>query len=300
MITFLIFSVVGLVLLNPSAKEYLAFKFSYSQCDQPIKYRVDTVDPKFNLSKEAFGKNVASAASIWAKAYGKDIFVYDSQGELSINLIYDERQSLNTKINQLEDNLSADREGLDPRIEEYKRLSSEFKQKLNSFNQIVSDWNSKGGAPAQEYEKLLGQQAELKQESQRLNQMAKSLSQSAQDYNSQVVKLNETVESFNEAIELRPEEGIYKPDSNRIEIFFNISQAELIHTITHELGHVLAMEHNPNPKSIMYSKTNQQLIPTLEDLDQLKEACRRHSVVERTTDYYVSLVRFYQQSFLNQ
>lgn len=296
----MVFSVVGLVLLNPSAKDYLAFKFSYSQCDEQIKYRVDTVDPKFNLSKEAFSENVEEAASIWAQAYGRDIFVYDLKGELSINLIYDERQSLNTKINQLEDNLSADREGLDPKIEEYKRLSAEFKQKLDSFNQIVSDWNSKGGAPQQEYEKLLAQQAELKQESQRLNQMAGALNQSAQDYNSQVVKLNKTVESFNEALEQRPEEGIYKPDSNTIEIYFNINEAELTHTIAHELGHALAMGHNPNPKSIMYSKTNQQLIPTLEDLDQLKEACRRHSVVERTTDYYVSLVRFYQQSFLNQ
>lgn len=38
------------------------------------------------------------ASQIWSSAEGQNLFVYDPQGDLSINLIYDERQSLTKKI----------------------------------------------------------------------------------------------------------------------------------------------------------------------------------------------------------
>ncbi len=74
----------------------------YSVCDQAIHYHVDTVDPKFNLSRDSFSSDVSQAAQIWKDAVGKNLFVYDEKGELSINLIYDERQSLTNQINQME------------------------------------------------------------------------------------------------------------------------------------------------------------------------------------------------------
>lgn len=273
--------------------------FSFSYCDQPIHYRVDTIDPKFNLTREQFLTDISQANDIWGKAYGKTLFTYDPTGKLSINMIYDERQSLTTQINNLEGSLEKDKQSLDPQMASYQKQSADLKQKISDYNKEVADWNSKGGAPPDVYEKLIQEKESLAQEAQRLNNLAKSLNQSTQDYNSQVADLNKTVQDFNQAIEQRPEEGLFRPDINTIEIYFNISQTELIHTLAHELGHSLGMGHVSSQNAIMFSKTNQQLIPTQEDLVELQEVCKKHNIFEIAINYYSGLIRSYQQSFLH-
>src|SRR5258708_32096861 len=94
---------VGVVLFpnqNFNINDYLY----YSVCDQPIGYKVDTVDKRFNLSREQFLADIKTAEAVWEKPYGKNLFDYDPAGKLSINLIFDARQSLNNQINSLSDN----------------------------------------------------------------------------------------------------------------------------------------------------------------------------------------------------
>lgn len=263
--------------LNASSLDNL---FSYSICDEPIKYRIDTVDPKFNLSKEQFSLDVNQAAQIWNNEADKNLFIYDPAGDLSINLIYDERQSLNNQIQQLEDTVKSDKQSLNPKVNEYEKLASEFKQKVIELNKKIEEWNNKGGAPPDEYKKIIEEQQSLQSETDRLNSMAKSLNISTQEYNSQVNNLNQTIKTFNNAITERPEEGIFKGPENRIEIYFNISKTELVHTIAHELGHALGLDHLQNPKAIMYSKTNQSIVLSDDDEKALEELCRRHSIFE--------------------
>src|ERR1700694_4570184 len=65
-----------------------------SPCDTPLSYRIDSIDPKFNINKDVFLNNIQDAGDIWSKAAGNKLFIYKPDGKLSINLIYDERQSL--------------------------------------------------------------------------------------------------------------------------------------------------------------------------------------------------------------
>ncbi|MCL5784686.1 MAG: matrixin family metalloprotease [Patescibacteria group bacterium] len=254
--------------------------FTFSYCDQPIHYRVDTVDPQFDLSRETFLSDIDQASGIWNTAEGKNLFVYDPQGDLSINLTYDERQSLTNQVNQLEDKVQIDKQSLNPKFEEYQRLSAELKQKLDNLNKEVEDWNNKGGAPPDEYQRLVKEQQDLKVEADKLNAMARDLNISANNYNSQVDELNQTVDSLNNALEQRPEEGIFKGPENRIEIYFNNNKPELVHTLAHELGHALGIKHVSNPAAIMYPKTSQKLAISNDDLLELKEVCKRRSVFE--------------------
>lgn len=289
--------VIVLVLAIGAATQTQALnKFlTYSLCDEPIKYRVDTVDPKFNLSREEFSKNINQAAEIWSEAANKNLFVYDPEGELSINLIYDERQTLTNKIGQLEDNLQTDKSSLNPKIEEYEKRSREFKKKVEELNSKVEEWNNKGGAPQDEYKKITQEQQALQNEADQLNAMAQSLNVSTREYNSQVSQLNNTIKNFNAALEERPEEGIYKGPENKIEIYFNINKDELVHTIAHELGHALGLEHVTNSKAIMYSKTNQSLIPTEDDLLILNDLCRERSMFEFIQSYILQISLKFKQ-----
>ncbi len=253
--------------------------FYWSACDKPIRYALGVVDERFNLSEDEFLSDTAGAASIWNNTLGKTLFLYDPQGELTINLVFDQRQSLTNDISQLENQIKTGKNSLDPQISEYEKLAEDFKKRISDLNARIDFWNSQGGAPKDEYEKLTKEQSGLKEEADRLNAMAKSLNLSTKEYNTKVGTLNQTVKSFNEVISQKPEEGLYRGKENSIDIYFNINNDELVHTLAHELGHAIGLDHNANSESIMYPYTTQVLVPSMDDAEQLKKICQKHTVV---------------------
>ncbi len=260
---------------------FVSQRILISPCSQPIYYKIDTVDPKFNLSKDKFIVDSKSAADIWNKAYGDNLLIYDPvKANLSINLIYDERQQLSSQINSLEGQLNNEKGTLDPQIAQFQKDEASFVAKLNDLNSQIAMWNQKGGAPPDVYQQLIQEQKDLQAEADRLNGIAKNLNLTTQSFNAQIGKLNQTVDVFNAAIEQRPEEGIYIGSTNRIEVYFDITQSELIHTLAHEMGHARGLAHVTNTNSIMFSKTNQVLTPSKEDLNELSTVCAKRSVFD--------------------
>jgi len=198
----------------------------HSPCDTPISYRIGTVDSRFNMTREEFLSSIREADSIWTSAYGKNLFVYDPKGQLSVNLVYDERQMLTKQISELDRELAEKKDTITPEIEEYKRRSIEFDKRVTSLNQEIDYWNSHGGADPVQYKKLRDDQEALRKEAEDLNKLASLLNQSTIQYNTKIKELNKTVEEYNEELKYKPEEGIYISDEEgqRIIIYFHISR----------------------------------------------------------------------------
>lgn len=253
-----------------------------SPCDNPIRYKIDVIDPRFNLTREDFIESIADAEKIWNKAYGKSLFIFHPKGKLSISLVFDERQQLTNQISNLDTELLQKKTAIQPKIEEYDRRLSDFNKKVTELNQEIDYWNSHGGTSLSDFQKLKDKQNLLQDEAKTLQEMAASLNRSTSDYNKKIGELNQTIDTFNEQLKYRPEEGLYSVDGSdqKIEIYFNISHQELVHTLAHEMGHALGMIHINNAISIMYPRTTQVINLSNDDIFALNKICRKKSIFE--------------------
>lgn len=273
-ILFLIFAAGLLVYIVPSFRAAVVKSLSYSPCDTPITYTIGTIDPKFGLSKDAVVKDVETATNLWNSTEGKNLFVYSAKSGLMVNFVYDQRAALNSQINSLQSQLSQSNTTLSQQINAYNTQLADFQQKLAAFNATVQQYNSQGGAPQNVYNDLKKQQQELQQEGDYLNQVAQKLNLSTHSYNANVSILNGDITQFQNEIAQKPEEGLYNGSANTITVYFVNSYDELIHTLAHEFGHALGMQHESDPKAIMYAYASSSIAVSPSDTTQLQFICR--------------------------
>lgn len=250
-----------------------------SACDTPVAYKIGTVDKRFRLSEEVFLQISQQAATIWNNTTSKKVLSYNPQALLTVNLVFDERQSLNDQIDALGGELGTEKSSLSTKITEYEKLALAFKERLAAFNNQVMFWNDQGGAPKEEYEKLKKEQEELQAQAEKLNELARKLNQSTDSYNVGVGELNKTIKTFKLALEMRPEEGVYNPKEQRIDIYFNIERKELLHTLLHEFGHALSLSHINSEDSLMFPFTTQEITPSQDDIAAITKFCEEQHVL---------------------
>lgn len=301
LITLIIFSILVVVYQNQSQlKDKFDHYFYYSPCDYPLNYKIGSIDPKFHLSPTELVTVLDQAAQIWNQAVGKKLLQFDPTAQLEIEMLYDDRQALKTQINQIEGKLAQTNRALQPSLAEYDKLKIDFKQKLQDLNNQIAEINKRGGATPDEYNQLTNKQNELKAQANKLNQMAQDLNQSTDLYNQEVSQLDQKVDNFNQALNLRPEEGLYKPAENKIEIYFYITRNELIHTIAHEFGHALGLNHNSDQKSIMYPKSTQQTIASQSDINDLMAICQKKSIIDIYSQKLKIILAYYSKQLTPQ
>lgn len=282
LILILIFSLIAWASIRLDKTNFSDFSRLYyiSACEKPVAFRIGDIDSRFNLSREELLNDSKQAGGVWKNANLGDVVVYDPKASLSINFIYDERQALNNQIKQLQNQVNDQKKTLNPEIAGYESKVADFNKRVDDLNSRIKYWNEKGGVPEDEFQKLVKEQDDLKKEAGELNQIARSLNRSTEQINGKIGELNQTVDVFKEAIGNKPEEGIFDPASNRIDIYFNISRNELIHTLSHEMGHALGLGHVQNPKAIMYVFSTQQTALSKDDITALNYVCRKRSIPE--------------------
>ncbi len=265
-------------------------------CTSPITYKLGTVDAGFGLSEAKLKLSLDSASKIWTKGLDKDLFIYDKNGKVTINLIYDNRQKTTqqntilkadiSKTSQLADSLKKEYESLMKDLEVNKQLYSDelsiFATKQKSYSDQVDYWNNNGGAPADIYNNLakernalMGEQQILETKRLAINDSADKINSFIQKYNLLVGDVNENINEINKVAGQEFQEGTYDPNTDTINIYEFSTQDKLTRVLAHELGHALGVDHNTNPISIMYSlnKSN-TLYLTKEDIADLKVVCK--------------------------
>lgn len=250
------------------------FLQKYYPCDHPLSYKIGSIDPKFNLSRDQVLSDAEFASDIFNTASRKKLFTYSDTAALTVNFVYDDRAELDTKINNLQNQVTDQGKSLKQQIQDYESESKSFQEKIVTFKAKVESYNKEGGAPPDEYDKLVQEQKSLRDEANSLNAWADKLNLSTKEYNLNVSDLNNDTAKFNDEITQRPEEGQYNSQKNTITLYFASNHNELIHTLTHEFGHALGMDHVNDEKAIMYPYSTESITPTDADMNELTTVCK--------------------------
>ncbi len=295
--------ILVVILFVSSYRQKAAQLLSYSQCDTPLSYQIGSIDQRFGLSRDQVLNDITMATDIWSKAEGKKLFVYSQTANLTVNFVYDQRQSLDTAINQLNTKLNQNSTTLQQQVNKYQAQVTSFKERLVAFKNTVNQYNNEGGAPPSAYSDLIAQQNQFKAEGDSLNAQARQLNLSTNDYNASVSVLNQDINQFNIALAKKPEEGIYNGGNDAITIYFVNNHRELLHTLAHEFGHSMGMIHVGDPAAIMYPYTTDSLMVTSDEMQQLDYICREQSSFTHWIDefdlWFVTQMQIFKQYFSN-
>jgi hypothetical protein len=246
-----------------------------SSCRRPVTYTIGSVDERFKISSREFEATTQAAVDRWDQATDRRLFQEESNAALKVNLVYDQRQAELDKLKSGSSALAQSKTGIAGTKESLDAQVQAFNGRARSYAQQVAYWNSRGGAPPDQYQALEKEKQSLSAEQSRLESLAES-------FNSQVDLYNTNVESFNEEVEQSNNkiitQGEYSSDGPAINIYTFGDQDELRLVLMHELGHALGLDHVAGEKSIMYYFLNAQdlenPVPLQEDLDALTQHCQ--------------------------
>ena len=277
--------------------------FSESICETPIIYKIGTVDDKFDISVEELQTLAENGGEMWEDAYGKELFKYDENAKLEINLVYDERQDHLKNIEDLGENVNDRKLDVDKKSKIYDQMISSFEKEMSDLNKKIDYWNSKGGAPKDEYEKIILEQDTLLRKAEKINQYAQDLNKTVDFVNEKINNLNNNVKSFNDLLGENPEMGVYTSGIEKIDIFFYSNEDHLTNVISHELGHALGLGHLDREDALMSPSMTEHTSLTEDDKKLVKDFCTENTklkVMEKKFKSGTYCLYEYIKSLFNQ
>jgi len=273
----------------------------WQPCQQTLAYSIENLNPLFGMTEAELLKNIKQAEAIWESEAGRQLFEYSRSGEIKINLVYDYRQQATDELKEMGIVIHNDKATYDSLKARYDSLIASYNQKKaqleiliaayeadkSAFEKDVKHWNSRGGAPKEEYDKLEQRKININNQVAAINQARDSLNGLVDTINSEATILNKLVATLNLQVSKYNtvgtsagkvfNEGEYVRDANgtAINIYQFNDENQLVRVFAHEFGHALGLEHLENPKAIMYylnEGINDEL--TADDLAALKTECK--------------------------
>lgn len=253
---------------------YFLLQDKFFPCERSISYSIGTIDPSFKVSHENFLADIKEAESAWETSINKDLFTYQSQGgEITINLIYDNRQKTTQQLKSINTTLVNDKNSYNSLKNQLDALETDYQNKKATFeSQIIALRDRQGRYSGDSITLLNSMQADLNAEAEEINALVGQLNNSANTFNNQATKYN----TVNDTLGNEFEEGLYVSDTSgkRIDIYQFENKDKLIRVLMHEMGHALSLDHVNNPNAIMYQTNNgASLLLTTDDINELKAHC---------------------------
>lgn len=261
-----------------------------SICDNPITYKIGGMDSRFNLSEEYFREKIEEAAEVWASAYGKELFVYNSESKLDINLIYDERQENLDEIENNETSVLNEAASVEEQNKIYEQKVADLEKQIEDLNKQIDYWNSKGGAPEAEFKYLTKMQEDLNKKAEELDNYANNLNKVVNEVNRNINNFNQMVSKFNNIVMEKPEIGLYTSGEEKIDIYFFSDEDNLVDTLAHEMGHSLGLDHIEAEGAIMNPIISDDTKLTDADIELIKYYCSEHTYIN---DFKIKLKYYF-------
>lgn len=267
-----------------------------SVCDDPVTYKIGTIDPRFNINEDFIKEKLEEAEKIWELAYGKDLFTYDPDSKLEINFIYDERQENLDAIVNNETSIVNATASVEEQNTAYEQKVEELEKQIEDLNKQIDYWNSKGGAPEAEFNYLTKMQEDLNKKVEELNTYADNLNKVVNEVNKNINSFNKTVSKFNDMIIERPEVGIYTSGEEKIDIYFFSDDTNLVNTLAHEFGHSLGLGHIEVKGAIMNPIMSENTKLSDADIELLRNYCNEHTYISK----FKEKVKLYLDLFISR
>ncbi len=265
-------------------EEQVAAKLEVGGSSYPIKYRIGSVDERFNIGRESFLQLAREAESLWESPFDLALFEYGSGALFKVNLVFDERQEKTIEAMRFKRRIEVGNKSYNNMVQEYEHESelikelqekydtevASFNNRMQTYNTKIEYWNSKGGAPQEEYSRLTQEKYELNSGQRLLEGERLELNERIKNHNDlagmidHLAKMHSLdIELFNgKFVEPREfEKGVF--NRREINIYQFNEEKDLRLAIAHEFGHALGFMHTDDPQSVMFRTLAKQ------DMDHL-------------------------------
>ena len=243
-------------------------------CGQTIQYKIGRIDTRFGVDSQRVMAAASQAAGLWNAAADARAVEYNTAGSVTVELIYDARQSLRQHYDDyaaiikreeaqaelIEEEATSLQSQMDAANATVTAERNDFAIRRDNYNARVDRLNDIGGgtrgqvrALDQTKVQLDRQRSDLNEKVDDLDKLNASRSELVKEHNALVDQINEAVASANRDFGKDIVAGLYIKSGKRatIEIFAFTDQTELVAILAHEFGHALGLRHSSEPDSIM-------------------------------------------------